>query len=255
MKQCNFLANLNIHHSWESFLTDQIRTLLIDIEKEIKQDGQSITPPQQLVLRFLEMDISRIKVIILGQDPYPQQGVATGRAFEVNGLNSWKIPFRNVSLKNMLRAIYKAYHNKTHKYNEIVAHINEGDQLSISGDFMILPPNRLFEYWWKDQNVLLLNTSFTCSVGNPNSHTRIWAPFTRSVLEYICQTNQGITWFLWGNNAQKVVEGISINHKIETSHPMICYQREKDILFGNTNPFEATKEMIDWTGFSKPQNP
>jgi len=222
--------------------------MLSHIEQTIMKEDQASTPMNEWVLRFLEMDINQIRVIILGQDPYPQEGIATGRSFEVNGLNSWKDKFRNVSLKNMVRAIYSASTSENKKYSEILAEINEGNQLPMEGDFQILPPNRLFQYWWEEQNVLLLNTAFTCQIGNPNSHTKIWAPFTRKVLEYIAGKNPEITWFLWGNNAQKVVEGIQLEKKIETAHPMMCYQRENDILFGKINPFEATKNLVNWTG-------
>lgn len=250
MVKSALLSPLNIHPTWHPFLTDDITTLLSEIEDRINIAGRAITPDHNLILRFLEMDLSQIKIVILGQDPYPQQGVATGRAFEVKGLNSWADKFRNVSLKNMVRAIYKAYNGTALKYSQILPHINQGDRLVMDNDFQILPPNKLFEYWWTKQNVLLLNTAFTCEIGKPNSHTRIWAPFTRAVLEYIAMENKDLIWFLWGNNAQQVVDGISISHKIETSHPMICYQRENDILFGKCNPFEATKDIIDWTGYA-----
>lgn len=250
MHSNTFIAPLNLHPSWIPMLTSEVLALLNDIEHKTMIKNQLITPAPQHILRFLEMDLHKIKVLILGQDPYPQQGVATGRAFEVNGLNSWTDKFRNVSLKNILRTIHKAYNGKTLKYSQILPTINEGTRLPLSDDFRILPPNKLFEYWWEKQNVLLLNTAFTCQVGKPNSHTRIWSPFTRRVLEFIAQENPNITWFLWGNNAQGVVEGIPISQKIETTHPMICFNRENDILFGEINPFEATKHIIDWTGFT-----
>ncbi|MFA8434066.1 MAG: uracil-DNA glycosylase [Marinifilaceae bacterium] len=251
MENSRFLSPLNIHSSWNNFLNSQNLDLIQNIEQQLQKEEEVSTPKNEWVLRFLEMDVSQIRVIILGQDPYPQEGVATGRSFEVNGLNSWKDKFRNVSLKNMVRAIYSAYRDENRKYSEILSDINEGDRLPLPTDFQILPPNHLFRYWWEEQNVLLLNTAFTCQIGSPNSHTKIWAPFTRNVLEYIAQTNPDITWFLWGNNAQKVVEGIHIVNKIETAHPMMCYQRENDILFGKINPFTATKSLVDWTGFSK----
>lgn len=246
MQKSIFLSGINIHNSWKSFLTSDILDLLITIEKSISIPVT--TPKENLVLRFLEMDIAKIPVVILGQDPYPQEGVATGRAFEVNGLNSWHDKFRNVSLKNILRAIYKAYHNKELKYSEIQTFLNEGDRFPMDGDFTILPPNQLFKFWSEQNNVLLLNTAFTCEIGKPNSHTKIWASFTQALLIYIAQANNNIIWFLWGNNAQQVVENINIENKIETAHPMMCHQRKNDILFGEVNPFKTTKNIVNWTG-------
>lgn len=246
MQKSAFLSQINIHSCWNSFLSDDILLLLEKIEASVSISNT--TPATNLILRFLELDLNKIPVVILGQDPYPQDGVATGRAFEVNGLNSWHDKFRNVSLKNILRSIYKAERNEELKYSEIKAKLNEGDRLVMADDFSILPPNQLFKYWWEKENVLLLNTAFTCKIGDPNSHTKIWAPFTLALLEYIADTNENIIWFLWGNNAQKIVENIALKNKIETAHPMMCFQRENDILFGNINPFFETKNLVNWTG-------
>lgn len=246
MNKSSFLSQISIHKSWTPFLTNEIISLLEDIEKKI--NIESSTPTTQLVLRFLEMDLLRIPVVILGQDPYPQEGVATGRAFEVNGLHSWHDKFRNVSLKNILRCIYKANTSEERKYSEILTHINEGDRLCMEGDFSILPPNQLFSYWAEHENVLLLNTAFTCEIGKPNSHAKLWAPFTQQLLAYIAKTNSEIIWFLWGNNAQKIMENLTVKNRIETTHPMMCYQRENDILYGQINPFKRTKGIINWTG-------
>ncbi|MCY1635089.1 uracil-DNA glycosylase [Marinifilum sp. D737] len=249
MQNSIFLSSLNIHESWNSFLTDEIIDLIKSIESSIQIE--SATPKKELVLRFLEMDLHAIPVVILGQDPYPQEGVATGRSFEVNGLNSWFDKFRNVSLKNILRSIYKAYTAEELKYSEILKKLNEGDRLPMEGDFKVLPPNQLFRYWWEKENVLLLNTAFTCEIGNPNSHTKIWSKFTQKILSHIADKNKEAVWFLWGNNAQKIVADIQIENKIETSHPMMCYQRDNDILFGKINPFTETKNKVDWLGLNK----
>jgi len=249
MQNSSFLSNINIHESWNSFLTDEVVALICTIEEAI--DMEVTTPNTSLVLRFLEMDLNKIPVIILGQDPYPQQGVATGRSFEVNGLNSWHDKFRNVSLKNILRSIYKAQTGETLKYSEILGKLNEGDRLPMDNDFSILPPNQLFKYWWEKENVLLLNTALTCEIGKPNSHSKLWAPFTHLVLNFLAENNPNAIWFLWGNNAQKIIENIKINHKIETAHPMMCYQRENDILFGKTNPFFETMQLVNWLGIQQ----
>ncbi|MBN2597346.1 MAG: uracil-DNA glycosylase [Marinifilaceae bacterium] len=246
MSNSYFLSQISIHKSWNTFLSNEIIYLITDIEKSISIEKS--TPKPNLTLRFLEMDLNKIPVVILGQDPYPQAGVATGRAFEVNGLNSWHDKFRNVSLKNILRCIYKAETNKELKYSEILSRLNEGDRLVMDGDFKILPPNQLFRYWSEHENVLLLNTAFTCEIGKPNSHTKLWAPFTQKLLQFIATANPDIIWFLWGNNAHQIVNKIEISNKIETTHPMMCYQRENDILYGQVNPFKKTSQLVNWTG-------
>lgn len=246
MSHSCFLSQISIHKSWNTFLSDEIICLIKDIEKSIHIEKS--TPKPKLTLRFLEMDLNQIPVVILGQDPYPQEGVATGRAFEVNGLNSWHDKFRNVSLKNILRCIYKAETNQEKKYSEIISCLNEGDRLVMDEDFKILPPNQLFKYWSEHENVLLLNTAFTCEIGKPNSHANLWFPFTQKLLKFIATANPETTWFLWGNNAHQIVKDIQISNKIETTHPMMCYQRENDILYGQINPFKKTRKLINWTG-------
>ncbi len=238
-----FLNSLkNIDSSWNDFLTEDMINLLLEIQKNIGETENEYTPPKNKVLRFLESSLSETKIIILGQDPYPQKGVATGRAFEVGTLQSWNDKFSNISLKNMVRAIYHAYNDKYLKYSEIKKEIGFNFQLNV--------PGRLFVDWEK-QGVLLLNTSFTCEIGKSNSHEKYWREFTNQLLNYIATRNKKIIWFLWGNNAKSIVSDINIERKIESMHPMMCYQkadRPNDFLFGKINCFKETKNMINWLG-------
>lgn len=229
-----------IDASWDSFLSPETISLLASIEKQINSAG--FTPPVSRVLHFLSLPLNQVKIIILGQDPYPQKGVATGRAFEVGTLKSWNQTFNNISLKNIVRAIYYAYQNEYLKFADIKKHIGN--------DFLIKNPNSLFLEWEK-QGVLLLNTSFTCEAGKSNSHEKFWEPFTQTLLRYISLSNTEIIWFVWGNNAKSIINGIDIKNKIESMHPMMCYNkdgRDDDFLFGKINPFEETKHLINWLG-------
>lgn len=231
-----------IDKSWDDFLTRENVNELSKIEKEIFESNNEFTPVPENVLRFLQIPLDKIKVIILGQDPYPQKGVATGRAFEVGTLKSWNEKFSNISLKNIIRAIYSAYKSKYLKYSEIKKEIGLYFQLN--------SPDKLFVSW-EQQGVLLLNTSFTCEIGKSNSHEKYWKHFTLSLLNYISRKNKEIIWFLWGNNAKTIVEGVEIKNKIESMHPMMCYDkpgRDDDFLFGKVNAFYETKTMINWLG-------
>ena len=232
----------NIDNSWNDFLNLEVVTLLKNIEKNILESKQEFTPETDKVLKFLKVPIADVKVIILGQDPYSQKGVATGRAFEVGTLKSWNDKFSNISLKNIIRAIYFAYNNEYLKYSEIKDKIGK--------TFFLKSPYDLFVEFEK-QGVLLLNTSFTCELGKSNSHEKYWNPFTNSLLNYITKTNPDIIWFLWGNNAKSIVADITIEKKIETMHPMMCYAkpgRNDDFLFGKINAFKETKHLINWLG-------
>lgn len=238
-----FLDSLDfIDNSWSDFLSDELVDELKVIEKEIIDDETEFTPKSNNVLRFLTKPLDQVKIVILGQDPYPQKGVATGRAFEVGTLKTWNEKFSNISLKNIIRAIYYAQHNEYLKYSEIKS--------EIGNEFLLKIPNKLFVEWEK-QGVLLLNTSFTCKIGESNSHEKYWSNFTNLLLRFIAKSNEDIIWFLWGNNAKAIVNEINIKNKIESMHPMMCYYkpgRDDDFLFGKVNCFKETGNIINWLG-------
>ncbi len=236
-----FLKYISVHNDWKPFLTSEIRDLIKQIESEVLPKG--ITPPAEKVLRFLEFPLESAKVIILGQDPYPQPGAATGRAFEVGNLKSWNQPFKNISLKNILRALYKAYTGEVLKFSEL--------KQKFDNEFPVLPPTKLFQHW-EDEGVLLLNTSFTCTPEKPGSHRKYWEEFTDILLDYINQNATEATWFLWGNHAREATGNIYLEKTIFTMHPMMCYnlpERENDFLYGKKNCFEPFIGEIDWTGY------
>jgi uracil-DNA glycosylase len=236
-----FLKEIRIHSDWFSFLSDGNQSLVKEIEEKVQKTGY--TPPADKVLRFLSCPLSSVRVLILGQDPYPQPGVATGRAFEVATLKSWNQPFKNISLKNILRSLYKAYTGKILTYNQLKG--------KFDNEFPVLPPGRLFTHW-ENQGVLLLNTSFTCQPGKPGSHQKLWEEFTSRLLFYIQSKIPNATWFLWGNNARTATRKIELTRSIKTLHPMMCYDlpgRDNDFLYGRINCFEPFIDEIDWTGY------
>jgi len=205
MYNINLLDSLNkIDASWNDFLTAENIDLLTSIENKITQSN--FTPPPSRVLHFLSIPLNQVKIIILGQDPYPQQGVATGRAFEVGTLKTWNQTFNNISLKNIVRAIHHTYQGEYLKFSDI--------KKQIGTSFLLKGPDQLFVEWEK-QGVLLLNTSFTCEIGKSNSHEKIWKPFTLKLLNYIALNYPNTIWFLWGNNAKEIVSGIPVKQKIE----------------------------------------
>jgi len=236
-----FLKKTEVHQSWQNFLTRETKELISQIEEKVTQ--KIFTPSADKVLRFLEVPLDKIKVIILGQDPYPQPGVATGRAFEVGTLKSWNEPFKNVSLKNILRAIYQSYSGETIKFSEL--------KQKLDNEFPVLPPNKLFSHWERE-GVLMINTAFTCETGKPGSHKKQWEEFTQLILKFLQTNTKEATWFLWGSHAQEATENLDLQNFIATHHPMMCYNkpgRDKDFLYGKINCFGGFIPEIDWTGF------
>ncbi len=227
-----------INSSWERFLTRE----RLDVLEEIgRRTGESVNPSREKILRFLKVDISAINVVILGQDPYPQMGMATGRAFEVGGLNSWQQSFRQVSLKNIVRLLYKNYKN-IHDYNDICSFNQIKDKIQ-SGSFPILPPDKLFVSW-ENQGVLLLNTSFSCEPGVPGSHMHLWEDFSKQLISFI-SNNKNLHWFLWGKNAAEQQAHIRDGTLHISRHPMLCSQKYNDDFLKSTC-FLETWHLINW---------
>ncbi len=231
----------NVSPSWEDFFTKDIIELLGKIEEEI---GTNYTPTKDRILRFLTTDLDSMKVCIVGQDVYYQPGIATGRSFEVGGLWSWSTPFAQVSLKNIVRLIYKSYNDIIYygdikKFSEIVKEIR-------SNKFPILPPNELFSSL-ENQGVLFLNSYLTCEIGKPNSHRDIWSQFSIRLFNYISERRTDLIWFLWGNEAISKKQHISHGVFFESRHPMLCSEQYPND-FLKSNCFKDTMNIINWLG-------
>lgn len=234
----------NIHPSWHGFLTEDMINEIKDIESKI---GDNFNPyPAEKALRFLSIDLNSVKVLIQGMDAYPAQdiNVATGRAFEVGTLTSWSSKFRQVSLKNITRLLYKNYKG-IEEYSDIKKFSDIQKEIE-SGEFQILPPNEIFESWEK-QGVLCINIYPTCKRGEPGSHKDLWKNFAIKLVEYISTTNPNIKWFLWG--AESISSKEYIKHGIiyESRHPMMCSNKYSDDFLKN-NCFKDTMDEINWLG-------
>ena len=230
-----------VNQSWNDFLSSDILRMINSIENQLDND---FSPEKHKVLRFLETNPETIKIIILGQDPYPEKGRATGRAVEVGGLETWNEPFRQVSLKNIVRLIYKAQkgirvYADIPKFSVISSEIKENK-------FKIANPPDLFESLEK-QGVLFLNTCFTVYPGKPLSHAEIWYTFTRSLLLWISNFNPNLIWFLWGKNAQALNPLIQNGKFYESRHPKMCSKTYQDD-FLKSNSFVDTNNIVNWTG-------
>jgi len=236
---------ITYHASWQPFFT---KARLSELENILQAIGDSITPPKENVLFFLQNDVQSIRCVIMGQDPYFQTfvdeegrtcSVATGRAFEVNGLTSWLEPFNNTSLKNIVRLIYKAY------YGELILFTEIREKIRLNR-FPLVPPDSLFKNL-ESQGVLLLNRSLSCELYKPNSHKELWANWTRELIEYLSSYNPSIHWFLWGKESQKVAEYIKDGKIHKANHPRLN-NRSNQTDFLNSTCFEVTKDLVNWCG-------
>lgn len=239
------MSLLSDHHhpSWNAFFTEDILKLLSSIEKAI---GEEYSPSRNKVLRFSETNFSNIKIVILGQDPYPEKGRATGRAFEVGDLYTWDQPFRQVSLKNIVRLIYKSI--KKIEESESVPRFSEIVDEIIDGKFPLVNPSQFFVKL-EEQGVLFLNTSFTVFPGKPLSHFEIWQPFTNNLISWISMQNPNLKWFLWGKNAIAYRTLIESGILFESRHPMMCSSKYPDDFLKN-KCISETVHIVNWLGNS-----
>ena len=139
-----------------------------------------IFPPQNKIFAALNLTaLSEIKVVILGQDPYPTKHFANGLCFSVSPLTP--IP---KSLKNI--------------YTELKSDI--GREIPVNGDLSSLAA----------QGVLLLNSILTVEEGKPDSHSKLgWEKFTDAIIELISKQNQHLVFLLWGTKAQQKIKLIN----------------------------------------------
>lgn len=151
-----------------------------------------IYPPSGDIFSALDhTSIKDVKIVLLGQDPYHEEGQAHGMSFSVRpGI---KIP---PSLQNM----YKELHDELGLY---------------------IPNNGYLEKW-ANQGVLLLNTCLTVRSGAANSHKgKGWEQFTDAIIKAVNEQDRPIVYFLWGSNARSK-KALITNKKhlvLESVHP------------------------------------
>jgi len=183
--------------SWTVFFNKEInKKKLIEIDEYLEEEKHKyrgelrIFPKEDL--RYLAFDLCSfedIKVCILGQDPYHQEGQAMGLCFSVPV--DIKIP---PSLVNIFKELYQ----------------DLGIQ-KIDGDLTS----------WAKQGVLLLNSSLSVRESCANSHSKLWKDFTDNAIKYISDEREGIIFILWGTNAKSKKKFIDDNkhYILESNHP------------------------------------
>lgn len=185
------LSPIEDNDEWLQILNNN---LLDNVAEHLSKVTEPITPPLNLVFNFAKWtDLKDIKVIIIGQDPYPKQGDAHGLSFSTT---SPKIP---QSLNNIYKCLLKS---------KLI------DTLPIIGDLTA----------WAYQGVLLLNKSLTTIVTQSNVHKHIWNDYTNLIIQKINKyadiNNKKFIWLLWGKEAKSLAYLIDSNHYImEYTHP------------------------------------
>jgi uracil-DNA glycosylase len=157
-----------------------------------REQGKRFTPPLKDVFRaFEECPEKDLKVVIIGQDPYPHMNVADGIAFSCSRTGK-----PQPSLKFIFQEIERTVFQEWPSHQE--------------------PDLKR----WANQGVLLLNTALTCQIDKVGSHYNIWHDFIMYLLDMINLTNSGIIFILLGAKAQELESVLGQNHYIlKASHP------------------------------------
>jgi uracil-DNA glycosylase len=166
-----------MNNDWSIFLQDEFsKDYFLKLKDYIENEyaSKTIYPEYDKIFRaFNLLTPTKVKVVIIGQDPYHGPNQANGLAFSVSPIS--KIP---PSLVNI--------------YKELVSDI--GCEYPSNGDLES----------WAMQGVLMINSVLTVERGCPNSHkNKGWEEFTDSVIRRLSQYNEHIVFVLWGNPSQK----------------------------------------------------
>ena len=242
IQRMEFMEKYNIHEDYYDFFTVEKVTAINSFIKCMEIRKIEYIPKNEYIFKALRSSISSRKVCILSNEPYSQGEIATGLAFEVKN-TSWVNHEINISLKNILKLLYKTYAGKMEDIEKIRKEISHNE-------FNILPPNELFKSWEK-QGVLLLNSSLTAIEEKTGEHNKFWHPFTRDLMEYISAKNENMVYLLWGKDAEQFEKNILNGEIIKSNHPAKGghSEGEKDFLKGDF--FEKTKDIINWLGIKE----
>ena len=178
-----------VHPSWLPVI-EPLAPRIAEIWRVIDEQGDAdlVTPARSQVLRALSVPLPDVRVVIVGQDPYPGKGVATGLAFDVAPGCSYPPTLRNIA------AEYQSDVGRPFDVNVMRA--------------------------WTEQGVLLLNRILTTRTGAPLAHARIgWQVITENLLAALVDARPNVVGVLWGTKAQAVAHRFDPAFLVCSAHP------------------------------------
>ena len=214
---------VKIEPIWKAVLTDEFGkeyfAALTSFVKDEYKKGAVYPAPKNIFRAFDLCPFDKVKVVILGQDPYHGPGQANGLCFAVG---------EGLALPPSLQNIYKELQSDLN---------NQGRSLIKTGDL---------ERWAK-QGVLLLNATLTVAAKTPGSHqNKGWEEFTDAAIRALSDRREHLVFILWGNYAK--AKGAHINRSkhcvIESPHPspFSAYSG-----FFGSKPFSKTNTYLQKT--------
>ena len=176
-------------------LSEDFHNILKELLSQ-SQNGARFTPVlKQLFRAFEECPYNELKVIMIGQDPYPKAEVADGISFSCGN---------TLQVQASLKYIFKEIDDTIYRDKEYA------DKLTFHPDLAR----------WSNQGVLMLNTALTTTVGKIGVHVELWKPFLTYLFDMLSSYNTGLVYVFMGNKAKEWRTHIGKNNfKFFTSHP------------------------------------
>jgi len=182
-------------------------------------DKDRLTPNPEAILRAFDTPPQSVKAVIIGQDPYPGAGLATGLAFSVD---------------RSVRPLPRSLSNIRQEYQ---------DDLGLA-----LPPHGDLSRWARN-GVLLLNRHPSTLVGVTGAHRALgWSGFTGLVMKRLAETGQFFVPILWGKDAQKLSGLTGDRPRIKSAHPSPLSAR---LGFLGSRPFSRANQYCDDHGVTR----
>ncbi|HFS67303.1 MAG TPA: uracil-DNA glycosylase [Flavobacteriia bacterium] len=218
--------NVNIAPSWQTQLKEEFEKPyfkdLVDFVKKEYKNYHCLPKGKEIFNAMNYTPFDKVKVVIMGQDPYPTPGHAHGLCFSVK--EDVK-PFP-ASLKNIFKEIETDLGNPFPENGSLIR--------------------------WAEQGVLLLNAVLTVRSGQPRSHQgKGWEIFTNQIIKKISDEKENVVFLLWGGDAKKKRSLIdSSKHLIlESGHPSPL-SANRGYWFGNKH-FSKTNNFLQEKGLEK----
>jgi len=195
---------------WQNLLNLE---LLKSISDKLSPD---FIPKKEAVFKCLDINPDEVRVLIIGQDPYPNPDYAMGLAFSVNS----KVKTLPASLKNIFTELESDLGVKR-----------------VNGDLSD----------WAGQGVMLINRSLTTAPKISNSHSDIgWQNFTEQIIKIAA--DNGAIGLLWGNEAQKVSKLFNREDQVVSAHPSPLSAHRG---FFGSKPFSKANNRLTQKGLTK----
>ena len=211
---------VNLGESWLKVLKEEMdKPYFVKLMKElsVKYESESVYPPENDIFKAFRLTpYEKVKVVIIGQDPYHGKGQAEGLAFSVK--KGQRIP---PSLIN----IYKELESDLG-----ISRASHGSLVS-----------------WAEEGVLLLNTVLTVKEGQANAHAKLgWTVFTDEVIRSLGKRKEPMVFILWGNQAKTKAALIPERHKVISSvHPSPLSASKG---FFGSRPFSTANQFLSKIG-------